>query len=206
METEKNEIKSALLNFDSEKVKSIFTTQFAHQQEQIPSIIECTLQEIGEEWENGELALSQVYLSGMICEKVVDEIFPEHTTMMGDKSKIAIVTFNDHHALGKKIVMSVLKSVGFNIRDVGQGLTLEDLVSVIVKEKIEILLISVLMLHSALKIRELRQELNKRKYPLKILVGGAPFNFDPLLWKKVGADAMGQKPSDAVVILNDWLN
>lgn len=34
------------------------------------------LDRIGTGWENGTIALSQVYMSGRICEEVVDDLLP----------------------------------------------------------------------------------------------------------------------------------
>jgi methanogenic corrinoid protein MtbC1 len=202
----KSELKSALLDFDTDKVKALFSRQVVRKEISIPMLIEEVLSEIGKEWESGELALSQVYMSGKICEEVIEEILGSNPNIEVANSKIAIVTFNDFHSLGKKITLSVLRSVGYVIIDWGQGISLQTLVEKIEKEKIDILLISVLMLPSALKIKDLREELDKKKCKLKILVGGAPFNFDKKLWTRVGADAMGSSPTDAIDILNEWLN
>lgn len=205
MEAVEFELKSALLEFDSEEVKRILLRLSDDKNELVPELIEKVLACIGVEWEKGELALSQVYMSGVICERIVDEIFSNVNTDIPSDARIAIVTFNDFHALGKKIVTSVLRSVGFRIIDLGHGITNENLIDKIEKEKIDILLISVLMLPSALKIKNLTEELAKRNIHVKILVGGAPFIFDDQLWKQVGADAMGKAPSDAIGVLRDWL-
>jgi len=69
------------------------------------------------------------------------------------------------------------------------------------KDGIKILLISVLMLPSALKVREVREKLDGSGLNIKIVVGGAPFLFDDKLWKEVGADAMGRYASEAVTII-----
>jgi methanogenic corrinoid protein MtbC1 len=80
----------------------------------------------------------------------------------------------------------------------------DELVERVITDKLRILLISVLMMPSALKIRELRNALDARGVQLKILVGGAPFQFDSQLWREVGADAMGLSAADAVAIVQHW--
>jgi len=118
----------------------------------------------------------------------------------------AVVTYNDYHVLGKKILYSVLRSTGINVLDYGHGITTDQIIKKLKSDKIKFLLISTLMLHSALEIKELKNEIKKQELAVKIMVGGAPFIFDELLWKQVGADAMGKTPSDAINILNQWLN
>lgn len=39
-------------------------------------LVTATLKRIGDGWEEGKVALSQVYLSGIICEEVIDKILP----------------------------------------------------------------------------------------------------------------------------------
>ncbi len=65
------------------------------------------------------------------------------------------------------------------------------------KDQIKLLLISVLMLSSALKIRHLREKLTEMALDVKIVVGGAPFRFDAGLWREVGADGMCKTASEA---------
>ena len=62
------------------------------------------LEEIGTGWENGTYALSQVYMSGRICEELVDLILPPTDVMRRTQPKIAIATLEDYHMLGKRIV------------------------------------------------------------------------------------------------------
>jgi len=50
-----------------------------------------------------------------------------------------------------------------------------------------------------LKVADLKKMLIN--YPVKVIVGGAPFRFDSSLWKEVGADAFGYNASDAFDII-----
>ena len=77
-----------------------------------------------------------------------------------------------------------------------------DVVTHVKDNKIEILLISVLMLPSALKIKKVKKMLVERGLDIKIIVGGAPFRFDDQLWQEVGADAMCETASQAVSVVN----
>ena len=88
---------------------------------------------------------------------------------------MAICTLSDHHKLGKIIVYSLLRASGFDLSDYGR-LEVDDLVNRIDKEKIEILLISVLMLPSALQVKKLKEKLTDMGLDVKIIVGGAPFD------------------------------
>ena len=171
----------------------------------IELLISPVLRRIGEEWEQGRISLAQVYMSGRICEDLVETLLPPHEPRLRTHPKMAIATLVDHHALGKRIVYSVLRSAGFELLDLGQGISVEALVTSVRKEGIRILLISTLMLRSALMVRDLKERLGKEGLDVRIVVGGAPFLFDRELWKDVGADAMVRTASDAIPVIEDLL-
>jgi methanogenic corrinoid protein MtbC1 len=106
--------------------------------------------------------------------------------------------------LGKRIVYSLMRASGFELFDYGR-MDVDELVARVLAEKIRVLLISVLILPSALKVREVCTRLKAEGAPIKVAVGGAPFLFDDQLWREVGADAMGRSAADAVAIVNDWM-
>ena len=196
-----NALERALLTMDQSQAESIVIGAMTKGTPiQIASeLVSGTLQRIGDSWETGNLALSQVYMSGIICEEVIDKILPPSNPLRKNQPKMAIAVFEDYHLLGKRILYSTLRASGFELIDLGGGLSTDQLVEIVKNEKIKILLLSVLMLPSALRIKELK--LNLLDTDVKIIVGGAPFRFDTELWKEVGADAMGWDPSDAVNLI-----
>jgi methanogenic corrinoid protein MtbC1 len=111
---------------------------------------------------------------------------------------------SDHHKLGKVIVYSLLRASGFDLLDYGT-MEADDLVARVNKDKIEILLISALMLPSALKVKRVKEKLTDMGLDVKIIVGGAPFLFDDKLWKEVGADAMCRTASEVVPVIQEFM-
>ncbi len=162
------------------------------------------LLEIGQEWEQGSVALSQVYMAGRICEDLVDQVLPPVDPLRRTQPPQAIAVLHDYHTLGKNIVYSMLRAGGFELLDYGQK-SVNELVERVLEDKIQILLVSVLMLPSALKIPELRAGLQQAEQPVKLIVGGAPFQFDDRLWQEVGADAVGLNAAQAVAIVNRYV-
>jgi methanogenic corrinoid protein MtbC1 len=158
---------------------------------------------LGEEWNTGKVALSQIYMSSRICEDIVNRILPATATERKSKPQLAIAVLSDYHTLGKRIVLSVMRASGFDILDYGR-MDVDELVDRVLADDVKILLISVLMLPSALKIKALRAALDARGSRVRIAVGGAPFLFDPELWREVGADTMGHNAADAVTIVRRW--
>lgn len=171
----------------------------------VEKLVVPTLQRIGEGWEQGKITLSQVYMSGRICEYLVDTILPPGDPNRKNQPKMAIAVLEDYHLLGKRIVYTVLRSAGFNLLDYGHGITVDNLVKLAIEDEIQILLISTLMLKSALRIKDVTVKLHEAGADIKVVVGGAPFLFDHKLWRDVGADAMGHSASEAVEIIKQFM-
>jgi methylmalonyl-CoA mutase cobalamin-binding domain/chain len=203
----KKGFKDALLEFDKIKAEEIISQVQVQKQtnEAVFGLISETLADIGEEWQKGDIALSQIYMVSRICDDIIEKQFANKPSFRNSDKKIAIATFMDYHLLGKKIVLSTLLSCGFNVKDFQIVSSAEELVQKTVSNNIDILLISTLMYHSAIKIKNVKEMFLEANNPVKIIVGGAPFIFDSELWKAVGADAMGYNGSDAVDIVNQWV-
>lgn len=192
----------ALLSFDRLQVKEIFTQEFGRSAsiDVIESLLTPALEWIGLEWEHGRVSLAQVYMSGRLCEELIEEVVPAGLPPRPNQPKMAIAVLDDHHFLGKRIVYSILRANGFDLLNYGR-MTFEEIVEKVRQEGIQILLISVLMLPSALHVKQLRERLDAAGLPVKIVVGGAPFRLDAQLWKEVGADACGISAADALKIV-----
>lgn len=187
----------ALLSLDRLTAKRIVaeTAGRLTPMELVEQVIVAALTRIGESWEHGDAALSQVYMSGRICEEIVDGLLPPGDPERKDQPPMAIAVLDDYHMLGKRIVYSVLRGGGFDLKDYGR-VTVDELVRKVQVDQIRVLLISTLMLHSALHVLDVVAGLKAAGLNVKVVVGGAPFRFDTELWREVNADAMGRSASE----------
>jgi len=197
------EFQTALLQIDRIKAAEIFESCYLENNnfEALEHLTMGALENIGSGWEDGQLSLSQVYMSGVICEGLIDKYMPKFAVTSKKEPRIGIVVLQDHHALGKRIVGSVLRAGGYEPIDFGQGLSAEEIVEKTIEKKIDILLISTLMLPSALQIKRVVEKLREKDSTVKIIVGGAPFRLDNSLWQKVNADADGKNGAEVSKII-----
>ncbi|ALB48781.2 MAG: cobalamin-dependent protein [Clostridium beijerinckii] len=197
----------ALINYDKLEVNKILQHFLAEKNgiDFIDEYIVKSLTSIGEKWERGEVALSQIYMSSRLCEEIASSILEEKNFIIKNAKPIAIVTLEDYHTLGKKIVSAVVRSSGFDLIDYGSISRLEEIIKKVTEDRIKILMISVLMYPSALKIKKISQMLHEKDPSIKILVGGAPFLMDSTLWEEVGADKMGKSAADNIPIIEQWM-
>lgn len=207
----KKEFVDALLSADRIRAKGIVNGAIMNGISHtvvVEDIVVSALLDIGNLCDKGMVALSQIYISGLIGEEFIDSLLPK-SKEKSRKGRIVIGVLGDFHALGKKIVSAYLRASGLEVIDIGNGLQPEKFTEKAHELKADIIAISVLMLHSALQIRKIRDtrdamEVDGNKM-FKILVGGAPFNFDPVLYKTVGADATARNASKAVIAAKELI-
>lgn len=169
--------------------------------EAVQRLVVPALENLGQRWESGEVALSQIYMGGRICEELVDQLLPPASPKRIDQPKAAITVLEDYHMLGKRMVFSTLRASGFELLDYGRT-DVDELITRIIADRVEVLLLSTLMLGSALRVKEVRARLDKAGMPIKIVVGGAPFRLDAQLWREVGADATSATAAGAVSVIS----
>jgi methanogenic corrinoid protein MtbC1 len=160
-----------------------------------------TLFRIGVGWEQGRIALSQVYMSGRLCEELIHSLLPLNCVSSDGQPKMAIAVLEDHHVLGKRIIYSALAAAGYSLLDYGIGVSVEQVVERAQVDQIELLLISTLMFRAALRVELVTAQLPQTR----VIVGGAPFLFDNRLWQKVGATAMGRNSAEAIDLVSKIL-
>lgn len=194
-----NQFEQALLEMDRISARNILE-QLSPEKDAmgcVDRIIVPALENIGLKWEMGSIPLAQVYMSGRICENLVDQFLPPVSPLRIEQPATAIAILEDFHTLGKSIVYSALRARGIELKDFGT-VDVDELVNKTIESNIKILLISVLMLNSARNIKEVTRQLKEKQVTTKVIVGGAPFRFDDELWVSVGADAVGTNTAEAL--------
>lgn len=164
----------------------------------VDQLVSPALDTIGHAWDRGDASLAQVFVAARICEEVVTPILPDEGHRIVDQPRIAIAVLDDAHALGKRIVNSVLHASGFVVKDYGTAILPDALATQATNDGIDVLLVSTLMLRAALQVRPLVDRLRALGFQGRVVVGGAPFRMDSALWRDVGADACGRTAADAL--------
>ena len=117
------------------------------------------MEEIGRRWEEGRLAISQVYMAGVLIEDTITALFPEIESARKNEERIATVVLEDYHMFGERIVAAHLIGAGYSPIRYGRR-SVSELLSLMKRDNIRYLLISALMLPSALKIKEVTSQLS----------------------------------------------
>lgn len=89
---------------------------------------------------------------------------------------------------------------GFQVYELGVNVPSATFVDTALEKGASVICASTLLLHTMDQIRAIHDILAERKLTdsIKLVVGGAPFNFDSQLYKTVHADATAINASDAI--------
>jgi len=100
------------------------------------------------------------------------------------------------------VVLQVLRCAGYEVSDWGTSRTIDEVIDGVIRDGVEVMMLSVLMLRSALQVAQVRERLLEVGWHPFIVVGGAPFRLDRGLAAEVGADFVGMTAADALSIMD----
>ncbi len=193
-----------LLSMDKESANKMVQNEFTGNNaiQLIREIIMPALRSIELSWKDGTIPLSHELKANNACEEIVNSILPLQSPERKAMPTSAITTLGDEFLLGKQIVISFMKAAGFNIFDYGNMLV-EDVVSKVQEDGIDIVLTSTRMPDFAYKVKDLKDRFSEEGISTKIIAGGAPFLLDDTLWKKLGADSMAADATEVMFRVYD---
>lgn len=148
--------------------------------------------------ENQGVSLAQHFMAAQIASEVVDDLVPRFAKAPQIVGRVVIGTSRgDFHGLGKRIVSGCLKAMMVEVTDLGLNVAPERFVDEALALDSQVIAISSMMVHTAtgengcLRVRQILKERGIEDR-LRIAVGGAPYRFDPELYRTVGADAWAE--------------
>jgi len=161
--------------------------------------------------ENQGVSLAQHFMAAQIASEVVDEMVPQFKRAPDIIGRVVIGTAQgDFHGLGKRIVSGCLKAMMIDVTDLGLNVSPERFVEEAVARDAQVIAISSMMVHTAKGdngCRRVRQLLKEQglEARIRIAVGGAPYRFDPELYRTVGADAWADNGITASRTITDLI-
>lgn len=161
--------------------------------------------------EDCDTNLAQHFMTAQIAAEVTEEMIARFKKPPQIVGRIVIGTaFGDLHTLGKRIVGGCLRSMMFEVIDLGVSVTAEKFVDAAVAGNAKVIGISAMMVHTArgqegcLKVRQVLKE-RGLEGKIRIIVGGAPFRYDPELYKTVQADAWAEDGITASKVITEMI-
>lgn len=136
------------------------------------------METVGEKFKNETIFIPEVLLSARAMKEGLKVLEP-YLAFLDQKSsgKIMIGTVRgDLHDIGKNLVLTMLKGVGFDTVDLGVNVKIDDFVQEIVDKKPDILGMSALLTTTMPQMRDVIETLTEAglRDSVKVIIGGAP--------------------------------
>jgi len=161
--------------------------------------------------EDFDANLAQHFMTAQIAGEVTDAMLAKIESPPVPIGRIVIGTAEgDIHSLGKRIVIGCLKALLIEAVDLGVNVSPATFVEEAVACGASVIGMSAMMVHTAtgaqgpLAVRAILEERGLAE-KIKLIVGGAPFRFDPDLYRTVGADAVADDGIAAGRIIEEMI-
>ena len=159
-----------------------------------------TMEVIGEKFKTGAVFIPEVLLSARAMNEALKVLEPYLAKEKKEASgKILIGTVRgDLHDIGKNMVVTMLRGVGFEVEDLGINLPVEEFVNQVEAHQPDILGMSALLTTTMPEMRKVIDALSEKglREKVKVMVGGAPVN--EKYARDIGADGYAQGAGESV--------
>ncbi len=155
---------------------------------------------IGKRFKAAEVFIPEVLLSARAMNEALLVLEPYLATGQKQVSGTVIMATvrGDMHDIGKNMVITMLKGVGFQIEDMGVNVPTEKIVAAVSEYKPDILGLSALLTTTMPEMERVISAISGRglRDTVKVMVGGAPVNGK--FARDIGADGYGADAGEAV--------
>ncbi len=162
---------------------------------------------IGERFRSGEAFIPEVLLSARVMNEAVSALEPYLTVgQAGAKGRVMIGTVKgDMHDIGKNLVITMLRGVGYEVKDLGVDVPVAKFVEMVKEFQPEILGLSSLLTTTMPQMKQVIEALRSSGLGdgVKVIVGGAPVN--EKYARDIGADGYAHDAGGGVKLVGKLL-
>ncbi|MEW6334668.1 MAG: corrinoid protein [Thermodesulfobacteriota bacterium] len=163
---------------------------------------------LGEKFDAGEYFLPHLVISGDLMDavtKILEKNIPQSET---EKKKVIVIATvqADVHSIGKNLVSTMLKSVGFEVVDIGVDVPSAAIIAKARERNADIIALSSLLTTTMPYLKEVIDDLvsmNLRDR-FKVMIGGGPVTREYA--DRIGADGYGRDAIDAIDVAKKILS
>jgi methanogenic corrinoid protein MtbC1 len=171
-------------------------------------VFQPVLHEIGRLWQMRKISVAQEHFCSAATQMVMSQLLPGvHTTERCGRSVVVACVRGELHDVGARMVGDFFDMAGWDPYFCGADTPHAAVVDAAARHAAGVLAISATMGYHLHAVRELIEMVraDPRCAQLRVMVGGHPFNVDPVLWRTLGADGTAADADAAVALANQWL-
>ena len=140
-------------------------------------ILRPVMSKIGEDWENGKLAIATEHVASNVAQTLV-KIIMDQISGSGKKKKVMLcVPVGEEHHIGCDVLETYLTIKGFKVFNMGTSIPTESIIEFIDMKKPDVVLISITIQDNVLAGQRLAMKIREQT-KIPILVGGYAMQID----------------------------
>lgn len=207
----KNELFESVVELEEQKAYDLVKQLLEENNDpqEIIDILRKAVEAIGEKFNKKEYFLTELVMAGEIFQqsaKILESALKTDAAKEKNKGVVVIGTVKgDVHDIGKNIFVTLLKSAGFEVYDLGVDIPPKDFVNKVKETSADVVGYSGLLTVALETMKETTEALKTEglRDKVKIIIGGLPT--DELWMKEAGADAFTDNAFEGVKIVKKWL-
>ncbi len=164
-------------------------------------VFQNSLYEIGELWKENIISIAQEHYCTAATQLIMSQLYPYifNTQKKGLKFVSASVS-GELHEIGIRMISDFLEMEGWDTYYLGSNMPTDGIINSAKENKADLIGISCTMMFHLDSVTEIINKIRNTDTlkNINIIVGGYPFNKQPDLWKKIGADAYAKNTLEAV--------
>ncbi|NGZ75568.1 cobalamin-dependent protein [Saccharibacillus alkalitolerans] len=168
-------------------------------------VFQASQYEVGRLWQTQQISVADEHYCTAITQSAMSRLYAHW--IGGERPKrgsvlVSACVGGEMHEIGLRMLTDVFELEGWDTYYMGANADEDRLAETVARRGADIVALSATMTFHVRLMKKLiaRLRADERLTGVKIMVGGLPFNVDPFLWKRVGAD--GYAP-DAEVALQE---
>ena len=166
-------------------------------------VFQPALREVGRLWQTGAITVAHEHFATAATQGVMSMLYPRiFAAERCNRSMVATCVSGELHEIGIRMVADFFEMAGWDTYYLGANTPARSIARAVEERGATVLAVSATITAHVGAVANLigavRSELGGR--PLRILVGGYPFNLVPDLWRTVGADAYAASADAAVAL------
>lgn len=172
-------------------------------------VFQRTQYEIGRLWQMNQVTVAQEHYCTAATQLIMSQLYPYiFATTRKNYALVATCVGGELHEIGVRMVTDFFEMAGWDTYYLGANVPASTILETIEQRQANILAISATMTFHIHRVENLIQTIRSRDnfQATRIMVGGYPFNLEPKLWKKVGADAYANNAQEAIDTAEELLH
>lgn len=169
-------------------------------------VFERTQKEVGRLWQLNKASEADEHFCTAATQHIVAGLYPQiFSGKRTGRSAVVACVSGELHDFGARMVADMLDIDGWRTFYLGANTPSESILETTAKVKGAVLCLSTTITYHVAEIRKIisMARTDKRTADLRIIVGGYPFNIDPDLWRRVGADGHAENALKTVSLARE---